>query len=160
MAGTAMRRARWLAVAALAVAVVALGCGGPDGGRAQPPVVDTAVGCDPGVDRAFEAWGDRGAGFSVVDVGGERECVEAYGLADLDTGRPNTTDTVYSIGSITKAITAAAIFDLVDAGVIALDDTAGQHIDDLSGRPPTSRSCSCCSTPAVSTASTASTTWP
>lgn len=91
------------------------------------------IGCDPRMEAALEAWAERGVGASIVDIGGDRQCVGAYGLADRQTGRKNTVDTVFAIGSITKPITAAAIFDLIDGGVLTLDDTAGQHVTALTG---------------------------
>ena len=123
------------AVVSLVVVLLLAGCsavGGADAGMDRP-IFSADVGCDPRMDAAFQAWADRGVGASIVDVGGQRECVAAYGIADLATGRPNTPDTVFAIGSITKAVTAAAIFDLIDRGDLTLDDTAGEHVPDLGG---------------------------
>ncbi|MGI9615563.1 MAG: serine hydrolase domain-containing protein, partial [Acidimicrobiales bacterium] len=118
-----------------AVFMLASSCSPPEsaGGDADRPTFSADVGCHPSMDSSFQAWADRGVGASIVDVGGERECFAAYGFADPESGRPNTTDTVYAIGSITKAVTAAAIFDLIDDGVLTLDDTAGQHVPGLTG---------------------------
>lgn len=116
-----------------ALALVVGACSSPAEPTGSPDRFSADVGCDARMDQAFLAWATRGVAASIVDIGGDRECVGAYGLADPDTGRPNTTHTVFSIGSITKALTAAAIFDLIDDGVLALDDTAGQHVVGLSG---------------------------
>ena len=46
----------------------------------------------------------------------------AYGIADMETGRPITTETAFNIASVTKQFTAACIALLVEEGKIALDD--------------------------------------
>lgn len=89
-----------------------------------------ATGCDP----AFDAWAVAGfSGSIAISTGGELECVTGYGTADAATGTPNTADSVFSIGSITKAFTAAAIVDLVDEGKLSLDDRAGDIVSGLPG---------------------------
>ena len=127
-------RSALMAVSA-ALLILANGCSSPESVGSDPdrPTFSADVGCHPSMDASFQAWAERGVGASIVDVGGERECVAAYGFADPESGRRNTTDTVYAIGSITKAVTAAAIFDLIDAGVLTLDDTADQHVPGLTG---------------------------
>lgn len=47
----------------------------------------------------------------------------AFGIADLETGKPMTTDMHMRIGSITKTFTATMILQLVDQGVLSLEDT-------------------------------------
>ena len=64
---------------------------------------------------------------------GAPECVAAFGVADPASGRANTPDTVFSLGSVSKAVTAAAVFRLVDAGALALDDRAGDLVPGLTG---------------------------
>ncbi len=60
-------------------------------------------------------------------------CTIARGVADRETGRPNTAETVFSIGSITKAVTAASIMGLVDDGRLVLDDQVGDLLPELTG---------------------------
>lgn len=116
------------ALAALLACTTDSDTGGPD--ETSAPAVD----CDPELHDAFSAW--ESAGFSGVvaisDPGG-RECFAGYGLADDETGRPNTVETVYALGSVSKAMTAAAVLGLVDAGTLALDDRAGDLLPGLDG---------------------------
>lgn len=125
--------------AGLLIASLLAACSNPDGASlGEAGIADSSavrytadVGCDPRMDASFQAWAERGVGASIVDVGGDRQCVGAYGLADQETGRKNTVDTVFAIGSITKPITAAAIFNLMEDGLLTLDDTADQHVAGL-----------------------------
>lgn len=47
---------------------------------------------------------------------------KGYGLADVDSGRVVTPDTIFRIGSLTKLFTATMLMQLVEAGKIELDD--------------------------------------
>jgi CubicO group peptidase (beta-lactamase class C family) len=105
----------------------------PAADRAAEPVVANDR-CDPALDAAFAAWADAGfSGTVAITRAGEPECLAAYGTADQDAGTPNTLDTVFSIGSVSKAFTAAAVVDLAESGVLALDDRAGGLVPGLSG---------------------------
>jgi CubicO group peptidase (beta-lactamase class C family) len=53
--------------------------------------------------------------------------VQAYGVAD-PTGRPVTPDTPFEIGSITKAVTALAVMQLVEAGRVQLDAPVQRYL--------------------------------
>jgi CubicO group peptidase (beta-lactamase class C family) len=53
---------------------------------------------------------------------------KGYGLADARTGAPNTTRTVYDMGSMTKQFTAAAILLLEAEGRLATSDTLGHRL--------------------------------
>ncbi|HMJ79042.1 MAG TPA: serine hydrolase domain-containing protein, partial [Iamia sp.] len=116
--------------------VVLIGCGTdaespPDDGGAAPPS-DTA--CPGDVGDALAAWGAAGfSGSVVLTTDGAPVCEAAFGLADQDEERPNTVDTVFSIGSVSKAVTAAAVFALVDDGQLRLDQTAGEVLPELEG---------------------------
>lgn len=61
-------------------------------------------------------------GAVLVARGSEVLFSKAYGLANLEWNVPNTLDTKFRIGSITKQFTAAAILLLEERGKLKLDD--------------------------------------
>ncbi|MEU7433860.1 serine hydrolase domain-containing protein [Streptomyces sioyaensis] len=68
-------------------------------------------------------------GMSIaVGVGDRVALTRAYGYADVTARRPMTTDTVGPTGSDAKTYTAAAIMQLVEAGLIRLDDPVNDHL--------------------------------
>jgi D-alanyl-D-alanine carboxypeptidase len=54
---------------------------------------------------------------------------KGYGLANAEWDIPNTPDTKFRIGSITKQFTAVAILQLVEQGKLKLDDPIARHYD-------------------------------
>ena len=56
---------------------------------------------------------------------------KAYGLADREWNIPNTTDTKFRIGSITKQFTAACILQLAEQGKLSIDDKLSKYIPDF-----------------------------
>ncbi len=69
------------------------------------------------------------SGISVAVARGGRTLHSAgYGFADLENQLPATAETVYSVGSITKQFTAAAILQLVDEGELGLEDPISGHL--------------------------------
>jgi CubicO group peptidase (beta-lactamase class C family) len=96
---------------------------------------DAAARCDPGTDAALGAWARAGFSGSVaISTDGRLDCLAAYGSANDATGTPNTVGTVFSIGSVTKAFTAATVLDLVAEGKLGLDDRVGRFLPELTGR--------------------------
>ena len=94
-------------------------------GAAEAPRDDE--GCPGELGDGFRAWGDAGfSGGVVVLERGEPVCRAAYGR---DVG----VDSVFSIGSISKAVTAAAVLDLVGEGRLGLDDRVGDRVAGLGG---------------------------
>ncbi|RKS10527.1 CubicO group peptidase (beta-lactamase class C family) [Nocardiopsis sp. Huas11] len=96
--------------------------------------------CGDDLLEGLGAWARAGfSGSVVVSTGGEPDCLAAFGSADGAgdgaAGTANTVDTVFAIGSVSKAFTAAAVLGLVDAGELSLDDRAGNVITDLEGPP-------------------------
>lgn len=90
--------------------------------------------CPSGFHETFAAWGEAGfSGSITVSTAGEFDCRAAFGEADRSDGTPNTPDTVYSIGSVSKAFTAAAVAGLVNDGRVALADRAGDAVPGLHG---------------------------
>ncbi|MGI9607505.1 MAG: serine hydrolase domain-containing protein [Acidimicrobiales bacterium] len=74
---------------------------------------------------ALKAWmGESmapGASMS-VRLPGQEPINVASGVADIVTDEPVTTESYFRIGSITKTITAATVMQLVDEGLIELDE--------------------------------------
>ena len=62
---------------------------------------------------------------------GQIAYVKAYGDAKLEPKTPATAQMRYSIGSISKQFTAAAILLLQEQGKLSLDDKVGKYIPDL-----------------------------
>lgn len=68
-------------------------------------------------------------GVSVALIqGGKVAWTKAYGYADLEKGRPMTTDTLLMAQSISKSVTAWGVMKLVEAGRIGLDDPVQKHL--------------------------------
>ena len=55
----------------------------------------------------------------------------AAGKRELGKDQPMTTDTVFAIFSCTKAITGVAVMQLVEEGVIGLDDPATEYTPEI-----------------------------
>ena len=116
-----MRRPRLLSSLALPLVLAAVA--GP--ATAQGPV--------DRVDSAFaRLTGASGPGCAVgVSRGGQPLLQRAYGMADLEGERPNTPETVFEAGSVTKQITAAAVVLLAVDGRLALEDDARKWLPEL-----------------------------
>lgn len=56
---------------------------------------------------------------------------ENFGLADKETGKPYSADTVVDILSLTKQITAAAVLKLQEQGALSVDDTLGRFFKNV-----------------------------
>lgn len=72
---------------------------------------------------------DRFSGCVLVGLSGEIVFQRAYGLADVETGTPNETTTVFNVCSLTKQYTGVSIFQLVEQGKIRLEDSVTNHVD-------------------------------
>ena len=67
-----------------------------------------------------------GFALCVVRDGDAEFCLR--GLADVATNRPVTEDTVFRVASITKTFTAIAVLQLVQQGLVDLDDPANAYL--------------------------------
>jgi CubicO group peptidase (beta-lactamase class C family) len=83
----------------------------------------------------FEAYinsfvGDIVPGLSIaIAVGEDVIYANGFGLADGPKGMAATPDTVYQWGSVTKTVTATAIMQLRDQGLLDLDDPVSDYLD-------------------------------
>jgi len=59
---------------------------------------------------------------------GRVEWARAYGLADVASGRPATTQTLFQAGSISKTLTAIGALRLVEQGKLSLDQDANRQL--------------------------------
>lgn len=60
---------------------------------------------------------------------------EAFGLANREWNIPNTTDTKFMIGSISKPITATLMLILVQKGLVSLDKPVEDYLPEFQNRP-------------------------
>jgi CubicO group peptidase (beta-lactamase class C family) len=82
--------------------------------RGQP--VETAT-----LAERMEALGVPGVSIAVI-TDGAIEWARGYGLADVESGRPVTTTTLFQAASISKPVAATAALKFVQDGLIELDE--------------------------------------
>jgi CubicO group peptidase (beta-lactamase class C family) len=83
------------------------------------------------IDRAFQRYvdSDRVPGIvAVVMQDGQVVYEKAFGWADKESGRRMTVDTIFRIASQTKALTSAAIMQLIEEGHLTLGTRVGTLI--------------------------------
>ncbi len=82
------------------------------------------------VHKALATTGVPSASLAVVK-GGQIAYLQAYGDARLDPRTPASPAMRYSIGSISKQFTAAAMLMLVEEGKLSLDDPVSKYVPGL-----------------------------
>jgi CubicO group peptidase (beta-lactamase class C family) len=79
---------------------------------------------------------NRTAGLSIALVDGSRVVwAEGFGLADVAARKRVTADTVFHIGSVAKTVSAAAMMQLAERGLIDLDAPLSRYVPGFSLRP-------------------------
>ena len=68
---------------------------------------------------------------AAVVVGDDIVWAEGFGWADYDRQIPAGVETIYRIGSLTKTFTAVVLAQLVDRGVLALDDPVQKYLPEV-----------------------------
>src|ERR1700738_3401635 len=86
-----------------------------------PALAQDTASLDKAVGEILTKTGAPSASVAVVKDG-KIAYLHAYGNAQIDPPRAATTDMRYSIGSISKQFTAAAILMLQEEGKLSLDD--------------------------------------
>jgi CubicO group peptidase (beta-lactamase class C family) len=81
------------------------------------------------LDEAVVKYRTPGAAVA-VGQGGEL-ATAASGVLNRNTGQPATPDSVFQVGSITKVWTATLVLQLVDDGLVDLDDPVRRHLPDF-----------------------------
>jgi D-alanyl-D-alanine carboxypeptidase len=93
---------------------------------AQDAVFATKVGV------ALQKSGAPSVSVAVVQDG-KLSFAEALGMADLAASRATNPDTRYSVGSISKQFTAAALLLLQEQGPLTLDDRVAKYFPEFTG---------------------------
>ena len=87
---------------------------------AQPSPADSGLG-DLTIDELMERFGVPGVSVAVIrDF--EIHWARAYGVADVETGAPVDTETLFQAASISKPVAAMAVLRAVQDGLFGLDD--------------------------------------
>lgn len=71
---------------------------------------------------------DRFSGVVMLAKNGNAIFARAYGLADREKGTPNSLNTRFRIGSMSKMFTAVAVLQLAQAGKLRLDEPVGSYL--------------------------------
>jgi CubicO group peptidase (beta-lactamase class C family) len=71
------------------------------------------------------------SGSVIVSLDGEPLIARGFGMANLEHDIPNTPETKFRLGSITKQFTAMAVMILSEREAIGLDDPIADHLADL-----------------------------
>jgi D-alanyl-D-alanine carboxypeptidase len=79
---------------------------------------------------AQAAMNDGFNGAVLVAQQGKPLLREAYGQANIELEAPNTVQTKFRLGSITKQFTAMAVLILAERGKLSVDDPIGKHLED------------------------------
>ena len=79
------------------------------------------------VAEQLAAWEVPGCAIAAVR-GGQVELAGGWGLRDREAGLPVTPDTLFAIGSVTKAFTATTIGALVDEGLLEWDRPLQEYV--------------------------------
>jgi CubicO group peptidase (beta-lactamase class C family) len=54
--------------------------------------------------------------------------LKAYGMRDVEQGAAMTTDTIFRIASMSKAVTSVAVMILVEEGALLLNDPVSKYL--------------------------------
>ncbi|MCS3860045.1 serine hydrolase domain-containing protein [Salinibacter ruber] len=87
------------------------------------------------MDSLLQSRHEESRFHGTVAIGQDGDCLYTAGLgrADHELGTPNTADTRYLIGSLTKQFTAALVLTLVRDGALALDAPVSAYLPDYAG---------------------------
>lgn len=84
------------------------------------------------LDEAFKPWDKTDAPGGVVSISVKGKIVyqKGFGMANLESGVPITTETVFDVGSVSKQFTATCVMLLQDDGLVDIDKQASEYLPD------------------------------
>ncbi len=118
------RKPRWVAFLFLALALLT------SQGYAQSGSKLDVVGFDAFVDQVMKEWKVPGIAVAIVKDG-KVILAKGYGHRDVTNALPVTADTLFAIGSCSKAFTATAMGILVDEKKLEWNQPARNYLPDL-----------------------------
>ncbi|SEJ24312.1 CubicO group peptidase, beta-lactamase class C family [Dyadobacter sp. SG02] len=84
------------------------------------------------IDSIFQCYAqDKPGGQLAVSLNGQVVYSKAWGMANLETGTPLTTESLIEAGSVSKQFTAAAVLLLDNQGKLKLDEPVDKYIPGL-----------------------------
>ena len=85
------------------------------------------------IDSLFTTWNvsNHPGGAVLVSKEGKTIFSKSYGLANIEYNIPNTNNTLFNIGSISKQFTAMGIVLLEEQNKLSIDDDIRKHISEL-----------------------------
>ena len=84
-------------------------------------------------DDYLSTWAKQGrfSGAVLIAKDGKVLLRKAYGMANYELNVPNTPETVFRIGSITKLFTAFSVLQLEEKGLLRVNDPVAKYIPEL-----------------------------
>ena len=105
------------------------------------PTAATPVAAAPAWQRAVDSLitaeqeRTRTPGLQVaIALDGKVIYSRGFGVADIETGRPVTPQTLFRVGSVTKMVSAAAVTELAVEGKLDLNAPISRYVTELEGR--------------------------
>lgn len=84
------------------------------------------------IDQIFAQYHNEMPGVAVaVALNGKAFYNKAFGLSNLEFPIPNTSETIFECGSVSKQFTAAAILLLAQEGKLSLSDDVRKYVPEL-----------------------------
>ncbi|MGC1206168.1 MAG: serine hydrolase domain-containing protein [Flavobacteriaceae bacterium] len=85
------------------------------------------------IDSLFNTWTEANHPGGAIGIMQKGEVLysKAFGLASLEYQVPNTTETIFNVGSVSKQFTAMGIVLLHEKGLLSIDDDIRKHLPDM-----------------------------
>jgi len=108
------------------------GSGAPASGQPSTKPQSPSAAPDPARVKAYleeQAQAGKFSGTALVAKDGKPLLLESAGLASKRFRAPNAADTKFNLGSLNKSFTAVAVLQLVEAGLVGIDEPIGKYLD-------------------------------
>lgn len=84
--------------------------------------------------REFTANGPCTGIVALIQIGGQRIALDAFGMADVEAKRTMTTDAICQVMSMTKPFTGTGIALLAEEGKLRFTDSVERHLPEFRGQ--------------------------